>query len=256
MMNSILKTAIAATVLSVPALALAPQSALALDIKDKAELEKFIHDYIVNNPEVLLEAQDALQAKQAAEQRKKTKAVIAGNKDALFHAPGDIVLGNPDGDVTIVEFFDYNCPYCKHAVEDMDTILKEDPNVRFVLKEFPILGPDSLAASHVSIAFRMIAPDKYRSFHEQLLGGQERATEERAFEIAAELGVDKAALEAKMKDPAIESSIKEAYFLANALGITGTPAYVVGDEAVSGALGAEILSEKIENVRKCDSTEC
>lgn len=255
-MKSIFRKRFAAALLCALAVAILPHSASALDIKDKAELEQFIHDYIVGHPEVLLEAQDALQEKQAAEQRQKTKAVIARNKDALFHAPGDVALGNQDGDVTIVEFFDYNCPYCKHAIEDMDAIVKEDPNVRFVLKEFPILGPDSLAASHVSMAFRMIAPEKYRDFHEELLGGEGRATEERAFEVAAKFGIDKAALEAKMKDPAIDASIKQAYSLANELGITGTPAYVVGDEAVSGALGAQFLLKKIDNVRKCDSTVC
>jgi len=255
-MRSPFKTAFAAALLGAILPAVAAPPALALDFKSKAELEQFIHDYIVAHPEVLLEAQDALEAQQAAVQRQKTRAVIAENKDALFHAPGDVVLGNPEGDVTIVEFFDYNCPYCKHAIEDMETILKEDSNVRFVLKEFPILGPDSLAASHVSMAFREIAPDKYRQFHEELLGGEPRATEERALEVAAALGVDKAALEKKMKDPAIDEAIKQAYSLANDLGITGTPAYVVGDEAVSGALGAELLSEKIANVRKCDSTAC
>lgn len=255
-MDSIFRKVAAATFVFASALAVVPQPASALDIKDKAELERFIHDYIVGHPEVLLEAQDALQAKQAADQRKTAKAAIARNGDALFHAPGDIALGNPEGDITVVEFFDYNCPYCKHAIDDMDTIIEEDSNVRFVLKEFPILGPDSLAASHVSMAFRMIAPDKYRKFHEELLGGEARATEERAFEVAAKFGVDKEAIEKKMKDPAIDASIKQTYALANDLGITGTPAYVIGDEAVSGALGSQVLSEKIDNVRKCNSTAC
>lgn len=256
MMRAFFNTGLATALFCIAATTAASTPALALDIKDKAELERFIHDYIVQHPEVLLEAQDALEKKQADAQRKKTKTVIASNSDALFHAAGDIILGNPKGDVTIVEFFDYNCPYCKHAIEDMDTILENDGDVRFVLKEFPILGPDSLDASHVSMAFRLIAPDKYRAFHEALLGGEGRATKESAFEIAAKFGVDEAALEKKMKDPAIDASIKQAYALANELGITGTPAYVVGDEAVSGALGAEVLSEKIDNVRKCDSTAC
>ncbi|MGN6551558.1 MAG: DsbA family protein [Pararhizobium sp.] len=138
----------------------------------------------------------------------------------------------------------------------MKASLEADSNVRFVLKEFPILGPDSLDASHVSLAFREVAPDKYRQFFNALLGGSEHADADRAFAVAKSLGVDRQTLEAKMKDPAIKAEISNAYALANDLGVTGTPAYVLGDEAVSGALGAQVLLQKIANVRKCGSTAC
>lgn len=249
------RRSLSAVVLSAAVLS-APVGAHAFEIKDEAAFDKLVHDYIVDHPEVLLEAQDALQKKQEAAKREQVKAVIAENKDAIFHAPGDVVLGNPNGDVSVVEFFDYNCPYCKHAIDDMNAILEADKNVRFVLKEFPILGPDSIAATHVSLAFREIAPQKYRQFFDTLLGGSARADADRAFAVAKTLGVDRKTLEQKMKDPAIEAEISKAYSLANDLGLTGTPAYIVGDEAVSGALGAQVLLQKIGNVRKCDSTVC
>ncbi|HET7412699.1 MAG TPA: DsbA family protein [Pararhizobium sp.] len=246
--------AAAAMMLAVSALAV--QGAAAFDANNKAELEKFIHDYIVSHPEVLLEAQDALQAKQEAAQRKQAKTVIAGREEELFHSPGDLVVGNPEGDVSIVEFFDYNCPYCKNAIGDMNAIVGSDGNVRYVLKEFPILGPDSVAATRVSMAFEMVAPDEFRQFHETLLGSSGRATEASALAVAEKLGVDRAKVKAKMDDPSIDARIKQSYALANALHITGTPAYVVGDEAVSGVVGATALEQKIENVRKCNSTVC
>lgn len=139
--------------------------------------------------------------------------------------------------MTIVEFFDYNCGYCKRAMSDMDDILAKDKNVRFVLKELPILGPDSLAAHKVSAAFRVIAPEKYGDFHRALLGAEERATEETAIAVAAKLGVTEAQLREKMDDGPYDASVREAYTLANELGITGTPSYVVGNEAVFGAVG-------------------
>ncbi|HET7411118.1 MAG TPA: DsbA family protein [Pararhizobium sp.] len=251
-----LKKIAAAAAMSLAIGALVPQGALAFDANNKAELGKFIRDYIVSHPEILLEAQDALQAKQEAAQRQQVKAIIAKHSKELFHAPGDLVVGNPDGDVSIVEFFDYNCPYCRHAVQDTKTIIGNDKNVRYVFKEFPILGPDSVAASRVSMAVQIVAPDKFKAFHDTLLGASERATEASAFDVAKKLGIDTAKLKAAMDNPSIETQIKQSYALANALHITGTPAYVVGDEAVSGVVGAAALEEKIDNVRKCKSTAC
>lgn len=231
-------------------------AAHAFDANDKAELGKFIHDYIVEHPEVLLEAQDALQKKQEAEQRSRAKAQIAANRKQIFDAPGDLVVGNPNGDVTLVEFYDYNCPYCKHAVPDMNALLKADGKLRFVLKEFPILGEDSVAASRISMAVQMIAPDKYQAFHNELMDSPQRANGARAFQAAEKLGISKDDLKAKLDDPSITSRIHDTYALADKLGINGTPAYVVGDEAVSGVVGAQVLEQKVENVRACGSTAC
>ena len=233
-----------------------PQPAAALDAKQKEEFGAFIKEYLLANPEIMLEVQEALTAKQRAKQQEAAQAAIAGNQKAIFNSAYDISLGNPDGDVTIVEFFDYNCGYCKRALSDMDQILAKDKNVRFVLKELPILGPDSLAAHKVSAAFRVIAPEKYGEFHRALLGGEDRATEETAIAVAARLGVTEEQLREKMEDGPQDASVREAYTLANDLGITGTPSYVVGNEAVFGAVGAGELTTKVANMRSCGKTVC
>lgn len=232
------------------------QPAIAFDPNNKAELEKFIHDYIVQHPEVLLEAQDALQAKQQAAQHEHDKKIIEANRKKIFSDAGDLVVGNPKGDVTVVELFDYNCPYCRHAVQDMKALTAGDSGVRFVLKEFPILGQDSVAASRVSIAFQMLAPDKFKQFHNDLMATPARANGEVAFDIAARLGVDKEKLKEKLGDPAIDARIRQTYTLANKLNLTGTPSYIIGDEAMAGAVGAPALEQKVANMRKCSSTTC
>ena len=233
-----------------------PLPAFALDDAQKKEFGGFIREYLMANPEIIDEMQQALEVKKEAESRAMAQAAIADNKDAIFHAADDVVLGNPDGDVTIVEFYDYNCGFCKRALSDMVGLLDKDPNLRFVLKEFPILGPDSLAAHRVAMSFRKLAPEKYRDFHMKLMGGDVRATEAHAIDIAKDLGVDEAALKAGMDDPAIDQSIRQTYELANALGISGTPSFVIGDEAVFGAVGEETLEAKVANMRRCESTMC
>lgn len=212
---------------------------------DRAEVEGIIRDYLLKNPEVLLEAQEALEAKQKEAQRVASLEVIKGAKDQIFNSAFDGVVGNPNGKVTIVEFYDYNCGYCKRALEDMQTLTTADPELRFVLKEFPILGPDSQKASVVSMAFHLMMPEKYGEFHNALLGGQGRATEAAAIKVALSLGANEATLREKMKDPSIAEALSKTYDLANKLAITGTPSYVVGNEVVFGALGQDVLAEKI-----------
>jgi protein-disulfide isomerase len=146
-----------------------PLPAAALDDAQKQEFGAFIREYLLANPELIEEMSQALEIKKEAESRVMAQAAISENSEAIFNAPEDIVLGNPDGDVTVVEFYDYNCGFCKRAMNDMVAMLDKDPNIRFVLKEFPILGPDSLAAHRVAMSFRMLAPEKYGDFHIELL---------------------------------------------------------------------------------------
>lgn len=216
---------------------------------DRKEVEGIIRDYLLKNPEVLLEVQDALEAKQKEEQRLAALGVIKDSKDEIFNSTFDGVVGNPKGKVTIVEFYDYNCGFCKRAIEDMQALTKSDPDLRFVLKEFPILSPDSQKASVVSMAFHLMHPEKYGEFHTALLGGQGRATESAAIKVALSLGADEATLREKMKDPRIAETLSRTYDLATKLSITGTPSYVVGNEVIFGALGQQVLAEKIEQAK-------
>ena len=245
---------IAAAVLALSMGVAAP--AMALDAKQKEEIGQFIKEYLIQNPEIMLDVQNALQAKQEAQRTQASSEAVAANKKAIFSDAGDMILGNPKGDVTVVEFFDYNCGYCKHALSDMNDIIGSDKNVRFVLKELPRLGPDSMAAHKVSAAFKALGPEKSGDFHRALLGGDVRATEERAIEVATSLGVSEGALRKQMTDKPNDDAVKQVYQLAGSLGITGTPSYVIGNEAVFGAVGSETLQEKIDNVRSCGKTMC
>lgn len=230
--------------------------AFALDAKEKEEIGAFIREYLIANPEILYDVQEALQAKQELEQQEQARLAIASASDVIFQSPHDLVLGNPNGNVTVVEFFDYNCGFCKRAMRDMQEMIATDPEVRFVLKEFPILGEDSMDAHRVSMALQRIAPEHANTFHMELLGGRGRADEARAIEVATGLGVDEAELRQAMEDPAISQTINETYQIADSLGISGTPSYIIGDEAVFGAVGLGPLTAKVENVRTCASATC
>ena len=215
----------------------------------KPEVEQIVRDYLLNNPELLLEVQDALEAKQREEQKMAQQAVMEEKKDQLFNSPYDGVVGNPDAAITVVEFFDYNCGYCKRAMADMQALVEENDDVRFVLKEFPILSAQSREAHVVSMAVHAIAPEKYAEFHQQLLGAETRADGNLAIKIAKEAGIDETELRKEMENPAIQKIFAETYELANQLAVTGTPAYVIGDEVVFGALGKDVLAEKIDQAR-------
>lgn len=253
-MRRSLTTLLATAALSAATL-LPMQPALALDDAEKAEMGAFIREYLIANPEIMLEVQQALQAKQAAAQQEQANAVIEQNHETIFNADYDLSVGNPDGAITVVEFFDYNCGYCKRAHEDMKAIVAANDDVRFILKEFPILGPESLAAHRVSMALKQVAPEKYAEFQNALISAHS-ADEATAIALASELGVSEEDLRAKMDNAVVQTQIQETYALADALGISGTPSYIVGDEAVFGAVGAEALNEKIGNLRDCGSATC
>ena len=219
------------------------------------KIEAVVRNYLLKNPEIMLEVQTALETKREEKSRATRAAFITESGSGLFNDAEDAVIGNPQGNVTVVEFFDYNCGYCRRAVGDMQALLKADNNVRFVLKELPILGPDSVKAHIVAQAFKKLVPEKYSDFHVSLMeSGQ--ATEETAMALAISLGADEAALRAGMGDPAIGAHFERNNTLAEGLNITGTPSYVIQDEVVPGALGLEVLAQKVANVRQCQKATC
>lgn len=250
-----LKTLISSSAIALVALLAPVAPANALDDAQKKEIGEFIREYLLEHPEVMIEVQQALEMKQYQARLKQAEVAVKENHDEIFNGANDMSLGNPNGKITIVEFFDYNCGYCKRAMSDMDNIIQSNPDVRFVLKELPILGPASVAAHKVSNAFRKIAPEKYADFHRKLLGGDERADEDVAIDVAVSLGVSEDKLRAEMaKDD--DSDAQATELLARKLGISGTPSYVVGDEAIFGAIGAEAINQKIANVGQCGKTTC
>jgi protein-disulfide isomerase len=216
------------------------------------EIESIVKNYLVQHPEVLQDAMEALDKRQKEADAEKARTTIKENKATIFDSSHQVVLGNPQGNVTMVEFFDYNCAFCKRALPDMLTLLKTDPDLKFVLKEFPVLGPGSVEAAHVAVAARMQDPTgkKYIEFHQKLLGGRGPADKVRALAVAKDVGFDMTRIEKDMNSDEVKATIEENMKLADELGVNGTPSYVVGDEVVVGAVGIDALREKIESERK------
>jgi protein-disulfide isomerase len=193
-----------------------------------------IKNYIAAHPELVQGALDALDKRQKDADAEKARMTIKDNNASLFNSAHQVVLGNPQGNVTMVEFFDYNCGFCKRALPDMMSLLGANPNLRFVLKEFPVLGDGSVEAAHVAVAARMQDPTgkKYVEFHQKLLGGRGAADKARALAVAKEVGFDMGRIEKDMNSDEVKTTIDEDMKLADALGVNGTPSYVIGDEVV------------------------
>ena len=236
----------------------APLPAGAISPSERPEIEKIIKDYLLQNPEVLRDAMMELQRREAATEAKERAEAVKTNRKLIYDSPRGVVVGNPKGDVAVVEFFDYNCGYCKRALDDMMALTKADPKVKFVLKEFPVLGPGSLDAAKIGVAVRMQDKDgsKYMDFHRRLLGIRGEANRERALAAAKDSGLDMAQIERDLKSEEIDATLMESVALADALGISGTPSYVIGDEVVPGAVGAAALKKRIDAVRKCGQATC
>jgi len=215
----------------------------------------FIRDYLIANPEVIRDAIDELQRKQNEEEQAAQVAAIGDNRDLLFSSPRQVVMGNPDGDVTLIEFFDYNCGYCRRAQADMQQLMADDPNLKVVLKEFPVLGDGSVEASQVSIAVSILAPDKAGEFHDALINQSGQVNGDVALAVAEELGLDRARLEETMHSDEVKETITEVYALAQSLSLTGTPSYVTAEEGAIGAIGYDALKEKIATARASCATE-
>ena len=237
--------------------AAAPASADSFSDAQRTDIEAIIKSYLVTHPEVLEEAMTELSKRQAAAETQKHEASIAQNSDAIFNSPRQVVLGNKDGDVTFVEFFDYNCGYCKRAMDDMLSLMKGDPKLKVVLKEFPVLSQGSVEAAQVAVAVRMQDPSgkKYLDFHQKLLGGRGAADKARAMAVAKEAGADMAKLEKDLASAEVRATLEENMKLAESLGMNGTPSYVIGKQVVVGAVGAESLKEKI-GIARCGKATC
>jgi protein-disulfide isomerase len=227
-----------------------------IDATQKEVIENIVREYLMEHPEVIRDAMEALEQRRVAEESERQTTAIAENREKLINSPMQVVLGNPSGDVTLVEFFDYNCGYCRRAHADMTRLISEDGKLRVVLKEFPVLGPASMEAAQIAIAVNIIAPEKYGEFHDKMLADRAQASANRAIAVAESMGIDGAKLREAVKNDTVGKTIEEVYSMANALGLTGTPSYVLGDEVVVGAVGYDELKSKIDAVRACGSTVC
>jgi len=223
----------------------------------RGEIEKIIKDYLLKHPEVLQEAMAELEKRQAVAEAEKARSAVKNHSEAIFNSPRQVTLGNLQGDVTFVEFFDYNCGYCKRALDDMNALMAKDPKLKVVLKEFPVLGPGSTEAAKVAVAVRMQdkTGKKYLEFHQKLLSGRGQVDKARALAAAKEVGLDVAKIEKDMASDEVKATIEESFKLAEALGLNGTPSYVVGKDVVIGAVGLNTLKEKV-NAARCGKATC
>jgi protein-disulfide isomerase len=224
---------------------------------ERTEIEAIIKSYLMAHPEVLQEALGELEKRQTAADAEKHQAAVKDNAKTLITSERQVVLGNPQGDITMVEFFDYNCGFCKRAMADMLDLMKSDPKLKIVLKEFPVLGEGSTQAAQVAVAVRMQdkTGKKYLDFHQKLLGGRGQADRAHALAVAKEIGLDMTRLEKDMASDEVKASLEESFKLADALGLTGTPSYVVGSNIVVGAVGLPALKEKV-NTARCGKAIC
>jgi protein-disulfide isomerase len=218
------------------------------------DIEKIVHDYLVAHPEVMIEVMSELEAKQASQEQSQQTKALADNRKAIYSDPTSFVAGNPKGDVTIVEFFDYQCGYCKHAFAPLMDVLKNDGKVRLILKEFPILGPESVIATHAAIAAGK--QGKYFEFHQALYRSKGALTDEKILQIAQGLKLDINRLKRDMADPAIEKTIAANEDLARALAIKGTPGFIIGGKIYPGALKAEEFAAIIKDTRESCGANC
>jgi protein-disulfide isomerase len=237
-------------------LAAAPGARAETDAEQKARIEAIVRDYLLKNPEVIEEAITLLREKRDAEAKAAQTKAIEENRELIFDSRHQMVLGNPEGAITLVEFFDYNCGYCKRAEADMTALLDANPDLRIVMKEFPILSEGSVQAARLSVAVKDKTPENYLKFHRELFSRPGQAGEEKALEVAGDLGLDVAALKAAAAESGVTENLQEVQQLANLLNITGTPSYVIGSELVPGAAGYDVLQEKVTAMRNCGKAVC
>ena len=244
--NSI-RTSAAAVLLAMACAAPVSPAAAQQTTADKTAIEQIVKDYLMAHPEVLIESLNAYQKKQEAAEAEAQRQALVSRQDELFKNPASPVLGNPKGDVTLVEFFDYQCGYCKAVHADVRRLIDSDTKIRLVYKEFPILGPASITASRAALAARK--QGKYDALHVALMENRGQLDDDKIFRIATSAGLDLDQLKKDMQAPEISEALQRNLRLASELNIRGTPAFVVGDQIVPGAVSLDKLKELIASGR-------
>ena len=216
--------------------------------EQRQAVESIIHDYLLQHPEVLIEAIRAAEDKVKTDASEKAKAALAARRSEIFDDPETPVGGNPKGDVTLVEFFDYRCPYCKQVQPRLQELLAGDHELRNAYKEFPILGSVSVAAARAALAAQR--QGKYEAFHNAMMAAFGQITEDTVYQVADKVELDVDRLKRDMAAPQIEAALKANHALAEALDITGTPGFVIGDQIVPGAIELSSLKELVTEAHR------
>jgi protein-disulfide isomerase len=214
----------------------------------RQQVEAIIHDYLLQHPDVLIAALRHAEEKLHQDDETKSSQAVLDHHREIFSDPSTPVGGNPRGDETIVEFFDYRCPYCKQVEPSLEAMLKQDPNLRLVYKEFPILGPVSVTAAHAALAAQR--QGRYDAFHAAMMEAHGNITDDTVYRIAASVGLNVDELKSDMASPEFARQIKDNLKLADVLDIRGTPAFVIGDKVVPGAADIDTLKSMVADARK------
>mgnify|MGYP001825410141 CR=1 FL=1 len=238
--------AAAIAVLVAQSVAHADEHATIFDERETKAIESVVTDYLIENPEIIMRALQVLQEREQEAEAEQARLAMAAYRDQMENDPASPVGGNPQGDVTIVEFFDYRCTYCKAVAPDVAKLLESDGNIRMVYKEWPILGPESEFASRAALAAHM--QDKYFEFHDVVMS-QKQVNEASVISAAEELGIDIGRLRADMDAPEVKEQISATMSLANAIGINGTPAFAIGDQLARGAISLSQMRELVDQAR-------
>jgi len=228
----------------------APALAQDMSPEEKAAINAQIRAYILENPEIIVEAMQVLEQREQAAQANADRELLASMRGALENDGYSLITGNPDGDVTVIEFLDYRCGYCKQAHDGVKALLASDPNIKFIVKEFPILGPESTFASRAAMASLEQGADAYLSFNDAMMRHRGDLDQHTVMRLAGEAGVDQAKLAEDIQNPQIAANIRETYGLARRLDISGTPAFIIGDTIVRGFLPYDSLKEIVEDERR------
>jgi protein-disulfide isomerase len=210
----------------------------------------------MSDPSILQRMSDKLTEVKRVAARAAQRNLIQANYAAIYDDAGNVILGNPKGDVTLVEMFDYNCGYCRQALPDLATLMAEDPNLKVILKEFPILSEGSVEAAKVAVLVSENADLNYWDFHQKLFSTRGQVGVDAALDAAEEVGGNRVALMIDMNGKLAADTLQKSYNLATALDVSGTPTYILGDELIPGAVGIDQLRSKIANIRACGSTVC
>jgi protein-disulfide isomerase len=221
-----------------------------VDPEQRRVTEAIVRDYILRNPEIVLEAIRTLQSREQAVAGESAIHAVAANHRALRYDPATPVGGNPNGDVTIVEFFDYACPYCRDAYSILAPLIKDDPNIRFVYKELPVLGEASIFAARVGIAVHLLAPDLYLDFHAAMFQARGRLRPDITIQTAVELGVDRVRLMEAIESYEVGQLVNRNLQLAQTIGIKGTPGFLIGDAIVPGLIQIDQFKQLIAQARE------
>lgn len=225
--------------------------------QQRSEIESVIRDYLIKNPEVLRDALIELDRRAKAEEEGQRRQAVDRLDEKIFNSKHQVVVGNPKGAIALVEFFDYNCGFCKRALGDLAALIKANPDLRVILKEFPVLSQGSVEAAQVAAAVKMqLTAERFWAFHQKLMSGRGQIARAQALAVAKEFKVDMTRLARDLESEEVKAGIQETMQLGEALGINGTPSYVVGKDVVIGAVGQEALQARINNVRKCGKSIC